>query len=302
MQPTLLILAAGMGSRYGSLKQIDRFGPSGETIVEYAIYDALKAGFGKVVMVVRHSFVDDVREIVVNRAMKKADIGFAYQELEDLPRGFTLPPGRIKPWGTGQAVLLAADLIDTPFAVVNADDFYGASSYKLMAEFLTRPQNGSLEEYCIVDYQLDNTLSENGAVSRGVCKVDGNGYLTDITEHTKIVRNGTRIVSQIAGKEPVYFTGLERVSMNLMGFMPSMFTHLEQLFVDFLEQHGNNNSTEFYIPFAMNEVVRTGRARVKVLPTHERWFGVTYREEKPMVARNLKELVEQGIYPTDLWA
>jgi bifunctional N-acetylglucosamine-1-phosphate-uridyltransferase/glucosamine-1-phosphate-acetyltransferase GlmU-like protein len=302
MQPTLLILAAGMGSRYGSLKQIDRFGPCGETIVEYAIYDALRAGFGKVVMVVRQSFVDEVREIVVNRAIKKTDISFVFQELEDLPPGFTLPPGRVKPWGTGQAVLMAADQINTPFAVVNADDFYGATSYKIMADFLTRPQTGNLEEYCLVDYQLENTLSESGAVSRGVCKVDGNGYLTDITEHTKISRNGNKIMSQIAGRETVYFTGHEIVSMNLMGFMPSMFGHLQQQFIDFLQLHANNNSAEFYIPFAMNEVIRTGKARVRVLSTQERWFGVTYRAEKEMVANNLKDLVQRGIYPADLWA
>jgi len=302
MQPTLLILAAGMGSRYGSLKQIDRFGPCGETIVEYAIYDALRAGFEKVVMVVRQSFVDDVREIVVNRAVKKTDISFVFQELEDLPRGFTLPQGRVKPWGTGQAVLMAADQINTPFAVVNADDFYGASSYKIMADFLTRPQTGDPEEYCLVDYQLENTLSESGAVSRGVCKVDSKGYLTDITEHTKISRNGNKIISQIAGKETIYFTGLERVSMNLMGFMPTMFGHLQQQFIDFLKLHANNNAAEFYIPFAMNEVVRTGKARVKVLSTQERWFGVTYRAEKEMVANNLKDLVRRGIYPADLWA
>lgn len=302
MQPTLLILAAGMGSRYGSLKQIDRFGPSGETIVEYAIYDALRAGFGKIVMVVRQSFVDEVVEIVVNRAMKKADISFVYQELENLPPGFTLPPERGKPWGTGHAVLMAADQINTPFAVVNADDFYGASSYGIMADFLSKPQTGNLEEYCLVDYQLDNTLSESGAVSRGVCKVDSKGYLTDITEHTKISRNGNKIMSQIAGKETVFFTGQERVSMNLMGFRPSMFGHLQQQFIDFLKLNVNNHSTEFYIPFAMNEVVRTGKARVKVLPTHERWFGVTYRAEKEMVTNNLKDLVQQGIYPADLWA
>ncbi len=302
MQPTLLILAAGMGSRYGSLKQIDRFGPSGETIVEYAIYDALRAGFGKVVMVVRQSFVDEVVEIVVNRAMKKADISFVFQELENLPPGFTLPPEREKPWGTGHAVLMAADRINTPFAVVNADDFYGASSYRIMADFLSKPQTGNPEEYCLVDYQLDNTLSESGAVSRGVCKVDSKGYLTDITEHTKISRNGNKIMSQIAGKETVFFTGRERVSMNLMGFRPSMFGHLQQQFIDFLKLNVNNHSTEFYIPFAMNEVVRTGKARVKVLPTHERWFGVTYLAEKEMVASNLKDLVQQGIYPADLWA
>ena len=302
MQPTLLILAAGVGSRYGSLKQIDRFGPSGETIVEYSIYDALRAGFGKVVMVVRKGFVDDFREIVLPRAMKKADISFVFQELDNLPQGFSLPADRVKPWGTGHAVLMAAGEISTPFAVVNADDFYGAGSYRIMADFLSKPQSGKLEEYCLVDYMLENTLSESGSVSRGVCKVDAEGYLTDITEHTRIGRNGSTIVSQVAGREPVFFTGRERVSMNLMGFMPSMFGYLQQQFVDFLSQHAHDNTAEFYIPFAMNEVIRSGKARVKVLPTQERWFGVTYREEREIVARNLKNLVEQGVYPADLWA
>jgi hypothetical protein len=302
MQPTLLILAAGMGSRYGSLKQIDRFGPSGETIVEYSIYDALRAGFGKIVMVVRKGFVDDFREIVLSRAMKKADITFVFQELDSLPKGFTLPAGRVKPWGTGHAVLMAAGEINTPFAVVNADDFYGASSYNIISGFLSLPQAGGLEEYCLVDYMLEKTMSETGSVSRGICQVDDGGYLTDITEHTKISRNDNVVISEFAGKEPVIFTGRERVSMNLMGFMPSMFGHLHQQFIDFLHQHPDNLTSEFYIPFAMNEVIRTGKARVKVLPTQERWFGVTYREERDIVAGNLKTLVQQGVYPADLWA
>ena len=302
MQPTLLILAAGMGSRYGSLKQIDRFGPSGETIVEYSIYDALRAGFGKIVMVVRKGFVDDFREIVLTRAMKKADITFVFQELDSLPKGFTLPAERVKPWGTGHAVLMAAGEINAPFAVVNADDFYGATSYSIMAGFLSTQRSGGLEEYCLVDYQLEKTMSETGSVSRGICHVDDDGYLTDITEHTKISRNGNVIISEFAGKDPVIFTGRERVSMNLMGFMPSMFDHLHQQFIDFLHQHPNSHAAEFYIPFAMNEVIRTGKARVKVLPTQERWFGVTYREERDIVANNLKTLVQQGVYPADLWS
>jgi NDP-sugar pyrophosphorylase family protein len=302
MQPTLLILAAGMGSRYGSLKQIDRFGPSGETIVEYAIYDALRAGFGKVVAVVRHSFVEDFKEIVVKEAMKKAEIVYVYQELDNLPKGFTLPPGRIKPWGTGHAVMIAEEVIDTPFAVVNADDFYGAESYQLMADFLTQPQPGPLEEYCLVDYQLGNTLSESGTVSRGVCQVDKKGYLTSITEHKKICRNGKSIVSLFDGKDPVILSEKSRVSMNLMGFRPSMFEHLRNQFADFCKMNVNNHGSEFYIPVAMNEVVRAGKARVKVLPTHAKWFGVTYQEDKKIVNESLTSLVEQGVYPNNLWA
>jgi len=301
MQPTLLILAAGMGSRYGSLKQVDRFGPSGETIVEYSIYDALRAGFGRVVMVVRKEFVDDFREIILKRVIKKADISFVFQELENLPEGFKLPAGRIKPWGTGHAVLMAEKEINTPFAVINADDFYGSGSYQVIHKFLAAPQTGKVEEYCIVDYRLDHTLSESGSVSRGVCHVDKEGFLTDIAEHKKIKREGDRISGDLEGT-PVVFTGHEPVSMNLIGFRPSMFTHLKDQFRNFLSRNIERNDTEFYIPFAMNEVIKSGKARVRALHTTEKWFGVTYREDRDTVMENFRELVDKGVYPRDLWA
>ncbi|HLO59677.1 MAG TPA: NTP transferase domain-containing protein [Bacteroidales bacterium] len=301
MRPTLLILAAGMGSRYGSLKQVDRFGPSGETIVEYSIYDAIRAGFEKIVMVVRREFVDDFREIVLKRAFKKADIQFVYQELGNLPAGFALPANRVKPWGTGHAVLMAADAINTPFAVINADDFYGAGSYEVMGKFLSAEQKGPIEEYCIVSYQLDNTLSESGSVSRGVCHVDHDGYLTTIAEHKKIARNSDQITGDLEGKA-VSFNGKEPVSMNLIGFRPSMFTHLKKQFSEFLKNNIEKPDAEFYIPFAMNEVIRSGDAKVKALHTDEKWFGVTYKEDKPLVMNSLQKLVEKGVYPMDLWA
>jgi NDP-sugar pyrophosphorylase family protein len=300
MQPTLIILAAGMGSRYGSLKQIDRFGPSGETIVEYSIFDALRAGFGKIVLVIRQNFADDIREIVLSKAMKKAEISFAFQELDNLPSGFSLPADRVKPWGTGHAVLMAADKVSTPFAVVNADDFYGARSYRIMFDFLSKPQQGEIEEYCLVDYRLDNTLSESGHVSRGLCHVNADNYLTDITEHKKISRNGNEIVS-LTDSGKILLTGKERVSMNLMGFLPSMFDHLQQQFTAFLHVNSKNKDSEFFLPSAMNEVIKSGKARVKVLPTLEKWFGITYREDREMVMNSLKNLVQQGIYPTSLW-
>jgi len=300
MQPTLIILAAGMGSRYGSLKQIDRFGPSGETIVEYSIYDALRAGFEKIVLVIRQNFADDFRDIVLNKALKKAEISFAFQELDNLPKGFSLPADRVKPWGTGHAVLMAANMANTPFAVVNADDFYGAKSYRIIADFLSQPQQGGPEEYCLVDYRLDNTLSESGYVSRGICNVNKDNYLTDITEHKKISRNGNEISSLTdAGK--IILTGKERVSMNLMGFLPSMFDHLQQQFTTFLNVNSGNKDSEFFLPSAMNEVIKSGKARVKVLPTMEKWFGVTYREDRDMVMNSLKKLVDQGVYPNSLW-
>jgi len=300
MQPTLLILAAGMGSRYGSLKQVDRFGPSGETIVEYSIFDALRAGFGKVVMVVRQEFADDFREIILKKALKKAKFSFVFQELGNLPEGFTIPADRVKPWGTGHAVLMAKNEISTPFAVINADDYYGADSYRVIHDFLVTPQKSNIEEYCIVDYRLDNTLSESGSVSRGVCRVDDEGYLTYIAEHKKIIREGNKITGDVDGT-PVILTGREPVSMNLIGFRPSMFALLENQFKEFLTSNIGRNDSEFYIPFAMNEAIKAGKARVKSLHTNERWFGVTYREDRDMVMRNLKLLVEKGVYPEDLW-
>ncbi|HEX2395290.1 MAG TPA: nucleotidyltransferase [Bacteroidales bacterium] len=301
MQPTLLILAAGMGSRYGSLKQVDRFGPSGETIVEYSIYDALRAGFGKVVLVVRKEFVNDFREIILRRAFNKAKFSFVYQELENLPEGFTLPAERVKPWGTGHAVLMAENEITAPFAVINADDFYGPGSYRVIYDFLVTPQKGHTEEYCIVDYRLDNTLSESGSVSRGICRVDDEGYLIDIAEHKKIIREGKTITGDVEGT-PVVLTGKEPVSMNLIGFRPSMFVHLKNQFKEFLTRNIGRNDAEFYIPFAMNEVIKAGKARVKAIHTNEKWFGVTYRNDREMVMRNLKMLVDKGVYPEDLWA
>jgi NDP-sugar pyrophosphorylase family protein len=290
-----------MGSRYGSLKQVDRFGPSGQTLLEYSLYDALKAGFGKAVFIVRHYFADDFKKIILKRALKKADISLVCQELENLPPGFSVPPGRKKPWGTGHAVMLAEEEIDNPFAVINADDFYGADSYRIMVDFLSGKTANGPDEYCLIDYQLDNTLSESGAVSRGVCKVDGQGYLTDITEHKKICRNGNLISGVAEGQNQVILTGKEPVSMNLMGFRPSIFGHLRNQFSIFLQGNLNNHDTEFYLPFAMNEVIKSGAARVRVLHTHEKWFGVTYREDRNMVMKNLKDLVAQGAYPSDLW-
>ncbi len=301
MQPTLLVLAAGMGSRYGSLKQVDRFGPSGETIVEYSIYDALRAGFNKIVMVVRKEFLGDFQEIVLKRALRKADIHFVFQELDRLPVGFTLPKERVKPWGTGHAVLMAEDFIDTPFAVINADDFYGAQSYQVISKFLSAEKKGNKEEYCLVDYQLDRTLSESGTVSRGICKVDSEGYLTHIAEHKKIGRNGNQITGEAEGSVTVILTGKEPVSMNMIGFNPSMFIHLKKQFSDFLKSNLTISDAEFYIPSAMNLVIHEGTARVKVVHTPERWFGVTYREDRDMVVASLKSLVDQGVYPSDLW-
>jgi bifunctional N-acetylglucosamine-1-phosphate-uridyltransferase/glucosamine-1-phosphate-acetyltransferase GlmU-like protein len=301
MKPSLLILAAGMGSRYGSLKQVDRFGPSGETIVEYSIYDALRAGFGKIIMVVRKEFMNDFKDLILSNAMKKADIDFAFQELENIPDGLSVPPDRAKPWGTGHAVLVARQKISTPFAVINADDFYGAASYKVMADFLIQPSEENTDTYCIVGYTLENTLSESGHVSRGVCMTDENGFLKSIAEHKKIFRRGSVIVSQLDDIRTVEFTGKEIVSMNLMGFTPSLFQHLSAQFRRFIQDNVSNLNTEFYLPNVVNDVVGEGKARVKVLQTTEKWFGVTYKEDRPMVINSLIKLLEAGVYPVNLW-
>ncbi|MBN1414857.1 MAG: NTP transferase domain-containing protein [Bacteroidales bacterium] len=301
MKPSLVILAAGMGSRYGSLKQVDRFGPSGETIVEYSIYDALRAGFDKIVMVVRKEFVNDFKDLILKNALKKADIDFVYQELENIPTGLSVPPGRAKPWGTGHAVMVAEKKITTPFAVINADDFYGSLSYKVMVDFLTQPQEGEVDSYCIVGYELDNTLSESGHVSRGVCVTDENGFLQSIVEHKKIFREDNGIKSQVDDTHHTEFTGKEIVSMNLMGFMPSVFQHLRSQFKTFIQANIDNLSAEFYLPSVMNEIVKEGMARVRLLQTPEKWFGVTYKEDKPMVINNLIKLLEEGVYPVNLW-
>lgn len=301
MKPSLLILAAGIGSRYGGLKQVDRFGPSGETIVEYSIYDALRAGFGKIVLVVRKEFVNDFKELVLKKAMKKADIDFVFQEIENIPEGLSAPPDRAKPWGTGHAVLVAREKIDSPFAVINADDFYGAGSFKIMADFLIDAYNDKTENYCIVGYPLAHTLSESGHVSRGICMADKDGFLTSIVEHKKIYKEGTIIKSQLDDNTVIEFTGNETVSMNLMGFMPSVFNYLDTQFRAFIRKNINNPSAEFYLPALVNTVIKEGKARVKLLQTSERWFGVTYKEDRPMVMSNLINLLEAGVYPVNLW-
>jgi bifunctional N-acetylglucosamine-1-phosphate-uridyltransferase/glucosamine-1-phosphate-acetyltransferase GlmU-like protein len=302
MKPSILILAAGMGSRYGSLKQVDRFGPSGETIVEYSIYDALRAGFSKIIMVVRKEFVNDFKDLILRNAMNKADIEFVFQELDNIPEGLSVPADRAKPWGTGHAVHVAQQNIATPFAVINADDFYGAASYKVMADFLTQQSSEeNTDTYCIVGYTLENTLSESGHVSRGVCMTDEEGFLKSIAEHKKIFRRGSVIVSQLDETRTAEFTGKEIVSMNLMGFTPSLFRHLNAQFRTFIQDNIKNLNAEFYLPAMINEVVREGRTSVKVLQTPEKWFGVTYKEDRSMVINSLIKLLEAGVYPVNLW-
>jgi NDP-sugar pyrophosphorylase family protein len=295
--PTLLVLAAGMGSRYGGLKQIDPVGPAGETIIDYSIFDALRAGFGKLVFVIRKDIEQQFREIVGARFEKRVAVDYVFQALEDIPRRFTVPAGRTKPWGTTQAILLAENAIHEPFAAINADDFYGADAYRSLAGHLT---SGS-QDYSMVGFVLRNTLSDFGSVARGVCQVSGDGYLEHIAELTKVERDGNGARNTDAAGKVTKLTGDEPVSMNYWGFTPQVFDQLRENFEKFLESSGTDLKSECYIPNTVGELVRAGQARVKVLHSSDSWFGVTYREDRPRVVESIRALIAKGIYPEKLW-
>lgn len=297
MKPALLVLAAGMGIRYGGLKQMDPIGPSGETIMDYSIYDALRAGFGQIVFVIRRDIENPFKNIVGARFEKSIPVAYVFQELEKLPPGFYVPSGRARPWGTGQAILTADGIIREPFAAINADDFYGADSFRALAEHL---RSGSAD-YAMVGFVLRNTLSEFGSVARGVCKISSDGFLESVTELTNIERDGRGARAAAADGTALLLAGDEIVSMNLWGFTPLLFGQLRELFAEFLEQHGRDEKSEFYIPAAVNEIIRAGRARVKVLPTADSWFGVTYRADRALVAQGIRTLIARGDYPETLW-
>jgi NDP-sugar pyrophosphorylase family protein len=295
--PTLLVLAAGMGSRYGGLKQIDPVGPAGETIIDYSIFDALRAGFGKLVFVIRKDIEQQFREIVGARFEKRVAVDYVFQALEDIPPRFTVPAGRAKPWGTTQAILLAADAIHEPFAAINADDFYGADAYRSLAGYLT---SGS-PDYSMVGFVLRNTLSDFGSVARGVCRVSDDGYLEHIAELTKVERDGNGARNTDAAGTVTKLTGDEPVSMNMWGFTPQVFDQLRERFEKFLEGNATELKSECYIPNTVGELVRAGQARVKVLHSRDSWFGVTYREDRPRVVESIRGLIAKGIYPEKLW-
>jgi len=299
MKPTLLILAAGMGSRYGGLKQIEPVGPNGETILEYSVFDAIRAGFGKVVFVIRESFADDFKTRFEPKLAGKIKIEYAYQEIDKLPEGFSLPEDREKPWGTGHAVLMAKNIIKEPFATINADDFYGAEAYQVIAEYLK--QTEIQEKYAMVGYQLNNTLSDFGSVSRGICITDNNNHLTKITETHKIRLEGTQILCESENNGEVELTGKETVSMNFWGFQPSIFNYIENQFIDFLKLNINQPKSEFYIPFVVFEMIKRKQVVVEVLTADSPWFGITYKEDKPFVIQQIQNLTDQGIYPEKLW-
>ena len=301
MKPTLVILAAGMGSRYGGLKQLDQVGPSGETIMDYSVFDAVRAGFDRVVFVIRRDFEEVFRTTIGAKYAGAVPVDYAFQSIDDLPPGFTVPAERAKPWGTAHAIRAARGVVQAPFAAINADDFYGRDAFQRLAEFLTQPRAAARPRFAMVGYRLDQTLSEHGSVARGVCDVDAAGRLVTVTEMTKIVRVAGGAENREDPARPVALTGAERVSMNLWGFTPELFTALEARFPAWLAAHAQNPKAEWYIPFVVDELVGEGAAEVQVLPTESAWFGVTYREDKPLVVAAVQRLVQAGEYPAKLW-
>lgn len=302
-QPTLLILAAGMASRYGSLKQIQQFGPGGETIIDYSIYDAIRAGFGKIVFIIRKDFEQDFKDIFEPKLKGRVQTDYVFQEMDAFLGDYKLPADRTKPWGTAHAILCAKNAINEPFAVINADDFYGRDSFEKMAKFLTTDCKDNV--YSVVGYELGKTISEHGSVSRGVCAGDANGNLAAINERTKVYKDGDQIVYEDAtGKHPL--SADTPVSMNFWGFAPSVFPLSEGLFKTFLEEKGQEAKSEFFIPIVVDNFIKDGgngkgAGVVNILPTSAQWFGVTYKEDAPGVQASLSALVAAGEYPSVLW-
>lgn len=303
MKPTLLVLAAGMGSRYGSLKQMDGIGPNKEAIIDYSIYDAIRAGFGKVVFVIRHSFGAEFKEVFCpERFGGKIAVEYVFQELDCLPEGYSVPEGREKPWGTNHALMMGAPVINEPFAVINADDFYGQDAIAQMGKYLASLPEGSKGEYAMVGYEVSKTLSENGTVSRGVCTINADGYLDSIVERTKIERqNGQIVYIEADGTHPLAEN--TPVSMNLFGFTPDYFGYSTAFFKNFLEEAlaSGNLKAEYFIPLLVNKLVSEGTAKLKVLHTSSPWFGVTYKEDRPGTVQKVLDLIAAGVYPQSLW-
>lgn len=309
MKPTLLVLAAGMGSRYGGLKQIDPLGPSGETIIDYSIYDAVQAGFGKVVYIVREYFKADMEKIAREKYgnVKCIDgtpleLVFVTQELNKIPEGYTLNPEREKPWGTAHAILMAKDAIKEPFAVINGDDYYGKESFKIIGEWLKKHEN-STGKYALMGFELDNTLSESGSVSRGIGAADAEGFLTTVVEHHKIAKaeDGVIYGENSVTEETVELAPKALCSMNMWGFTPDYFERSEEIFKSFLDKHVSELKSEFYIPFAVDCMIKSGEGKCELLQTPSRWFGVTFKEDRPGVVAKFKEFADQGVYPTPLY-
>ncbi len=299
---TLVVMAAGIGSRYGGLKQIDPIGPGEEKIIDYSIHDARRAGFCRVVFVIRKEMEEDFRQHIGRRIEERIDTSYVHQELEPLPAGFKVPPDRVKPWGTAHAVAVCRDRVRTPFAVINADDFYGPSAFRVLCDGLKNlGEPDGVHEWCLVGYRLGNTLSEHGHVSRGVCEVASDGTLRGIHERVRIRRFEGAVRHTEDGENWIDLPADSVVSMNMWGFTPSLFDELDAGFVEFLKAHGQDPKAEYFLPERVGDLVASGRARVKVLRTEEQWFGITYREDKPLVEKAVRGLVERGVYPSSLW-
>lgn len=301
MKPTLLVLAAGMGSRYGGLKQLDGLGPNGETIMDFSIFDAIRAGFGKVVFVIRHAFEQDFREKVISKYKNDIQVEVVFQELDCLPAGFSLHPERVKPWGTNHAILMGKDAVKEPFAVINADDFYGKESFQILADALKKME-GKKDQYCMVAYRLGNTLSESGHVSRGVCNKNAQNHLTTVVEHYEVQRKGNNVVfkNQQTGEYDTIDENLP-VSMNMWGFTTDYFEHSEADFKEFLQKNADNIKAEYGIPTMVNRLIQEGTSTIDVLETPCKWFGVTYKEDRPMVVAKIQQLINDGVYPNKLF-
>ena len=303
MKPTLLLLAAGMGSRYGGLKQLDGLGPNGETIMDYSIYDAIKAGFGKIVFVIRKDFEQDFREKILCKYEGHVPVELCFQSLDALPEGFTCPEDRVKPWGTNHAVLMAKDVIKEPFCVINCDDFYNRDAFMVIGKFLADLPEGSANRYAMVGFRVGNTLSENGTVARGICSKDKDENLTTVVERTEIMRVGGKVSYKDEQGEWVAVDDNTPVSMNMWGFTPDYFAHSEEYFKGFLSDPANmaNLKAEFFIPLMVNKLINDGTATVKVLDTTSKWFGVTYAADRQGVVDRIQGLVNEGVYPEKLW-
>ena len=299
MKPTLIVLAAGMGSRYGGLKQLDGMGPNGETIIDYSIYDAKRAGFGKVVFVIRASFKDAFEQQFGEKIRSIMEVEYAYQEVNSPIEGLDEIPERAKPWGTAHAVLVARNQVTTPFAVINADDFYGKDAYQKMANFLI--EQAEKDHYAMVGYQLQKTLSEHGSVSRGVCKMNGENKLKSVVERTKIFKLNRNIVFKNEADEHIYLSGNSAVSMNFWGFHTSIFDEFSKQFISFAKENTDNPKAEFFIPLIVNKMIVDGSADVTVLESTDQWFGMTYKEDKALVQRSIQERISAGSYPEKLW-
>lgn len=300
---SLVIMAAGMGSRYGGIKQLEPVGPSGEIIMDYSIYDAIEAGFNKVVFIIRRDLEKDFREVIGNRISKHVKVEYVFQEIDVLPSGFKKQEGRTKPWGTGHAILCCKDVVKEPFAVINADDYYGKEAFRLIYDFLNSEDQNSSNLYCMAGFVLGNTLSDNGTVTRGICKADEDKWLVDIIETSGIIREGDRAKAKDNDGKDITIDLNSVVSMNMWGFRPSLFGELEKGFEEFLSSISPNDiKKEYLLPEVVGELIHSNKAKVKVLETSDKWFGVTYKEDKDTVVASVKNLVDKGVYPEKLFS